>query len=59
VILPLDKPLKPRGGMAILRGNLAPEGCVIKLAGHERKSTAARRACSIAKRRHDAVTAAR
>jgi dihydroxy-acid dehydratase len=37
VILPLNKALKPRGGMAILRGTLAPEGCVIKLAGHERK----------------------
>jgi dihydroxy-acid dehydratase len=36
VIHPLNKLLKPRGGMAILRGNLAPEGCVIKLAGHER-----------------------
>ena len=29
-------PLKPTGGMAVLRGNLAPEGCVVKLAGHER-----------------------
>jgi dihydroxy-acid dehydratase len=37
VILPLNKALKPRGGMAILRGSLAPEGCVIKLAGHEKK----------------------
>ncbi len=36
VILPLARALKPRGGMAILRGNLAPEGCVIKLAGHNR-----------------------
>ncbi len=36
VILPLDKVLKPRGGIAILRGSLAPEGCVIKLAGHEK-----------------------
>jgi dihydroxy-acid dehydratase len=36
VILPLDRALKPRGGFAILRGNLAPEGSVIKLAGHER-----------------------
>jgi dihydroxy-acid dehydratase len=34
VVLPLDRVLKPRGGMAILRGNMAPEGCVIKLAGH-------------------------
>ncbi|MGA2131305.1 MAG: dihydroxy-acid dehydratase [Bryobacteraceae bacterium] len=36
VVRPLSKPLKPRGGMAILRGSLAPEGCVIKLAGHDR-----------------------
>jgi dihydroxy-acid dehydratase len=36
VILPLDRALKPRGGFAILRGNLAPEGCVIKLAGHDK-----------------------
>jgi dihydroxy-acid dehydratase len=37
VIHPLDQPLKPRGGLAILRGSLAPEGCVIKLAGHDKK----------------------
>lgn len=37
VVLPLDKALKPRGGIAILRGTLAPEGCVIKLAGHDKK----------------------
>ncbi len=37
VVRPLGKALKPRGGIAILRGNLAPEGCVIKLAGHEKK----------------------
>jgi dihydroxy-acid dehydratase len=36
VVRPLDEPLKATGGMAILRGNLAPEGSVIKLAGHER-----------------------
>jgi len=36
VIRPLNRLLKPRGGLAILRGSLAPEGCVIKLAGHER-----------------------
>ena len=36
VVRPLDEPLKPTGGLAILRGNLAPEGCVVKLAGHER-----------------------
>jgi dihydroxy-acid dehydratase len=37
VVRPLDKPLKARGGIAILRGSLAPEGCVIKLAGHDKK----------------------
>jgi len=37
VIRPLDSPLKPTGGLAILRGSLAPEGCVIKLAGHDKK----------------------
>ena len=31
-----DEPLKPTGGLAILRGSLAPDGCVVKLAGHER-----------------------
>ena len=36
VILPLNKTLKPRGGIAILHGSLAPEGCVIKLAGHDK-----------------------
>ena len=30
-------PIKPSGGLAILRGNLAPEGCVVKLVGHERR----------------------
>ena len=37
VVRPLDDPLKPTGGLAILRGNIAPEGCVVKLAGHERR----------------------
>jgi len=36
VIRPVTDPLKETGGLAILRGNLAPEGCVVKLAGHER-----------------------
>src|SRR6266478_2619440 len=36
VVRPLEKPLKPTGGLVILRGNLAPEGCVVKVAGHER-----------------------
>jgi dihydroxy-acid dehydratase len=36
VIRPLANPLKASGGLVILRGNIAPEGCVIKVAGHER-----------------------
>jgi dihydroxy-acid dehydratase len=37
VVRPLDEPIKATGGLAILRGNLAPEGCVVKLSGHERR----------------------
>lgn len=37
VIRPLDDPIKATGGLAILRGNLAPEGSVVKLSGHERR----------------------
>ena len=37
VVRPLADPLKPEGGLAILRGNLAPEGAVVKLAGTERR----------------------
>ncbi len=37
VVRPLDDPVKATGGLAILRGNLAPEGCVVKLSGHERR----------------------
>jgi dihydroxy-acid dehydratase len=37
VVRPLADPLKPTGGFAILHGNLAPDGCVVKLAGHERR----------------------
>lgn len=37
VVVSLDHPIKPTGGLAILRGSLAPDGCVIKLAGHERR----------------------
>ncbi len=37
VVHPIETPLKPTGGLAILRGSLAPDGCVVKLAGHERR----------------------
>jgi dihydroxy-acid dehydratase len=36
VVVPYTAPVKPTGGIAILRGSLAPDGCVVKLAGHER-----------------------
>ena len=36
VIYPVAAPLKATGGLVILKGNLAPEGCVVKVAGHER-----------------------
>lgn len=38
VVVPLNRPLKPTGGLVILKGNLAPEGCVVKVSGHERPS---------------------
>jgi dihydroxy-acid dehydratase len=34
VLRPLAHPIKPTGGLVILKGNLAPEGCVVKVAGH-------------------------
>ncbi len=36
VVRPLSDPIKPNGGLVILKGNIAPEGCVVKIAGHER-----------------------
>jgi dihydroxy-acid dehydratase len=36
VVRPLSDPIKPNGGLVILKGNLAPEGSVVKIAGHER-----------------------
>jgi dihydroxy-acid dehydratase len=36
VVTTCDRPLKPNGGLVILKGNLAPEGAVLKIAGHER-----------------------
>ena len=37
VVVSASDPINPNGGIAILRGNLAPEGCVVKLAGHGRR----------------------
>src|SRR4029077_3840056 len=36
VVRPIDRPIKPNGGLVILFGNLAPEGAVLKLSGTER-----------------------
>ncbi|MDW8048053.1 MAG: dihydroxy-acid dehydratase, partial [Chloroflexota bacterium] len=36
VVLPVERALKPTGGLLILKGNLAPDGAVVKVAGHER-----------------------
>ncbi len=36
VVRPLSEPIKDHGGLVILKGNLAPDGCVLKIAGHER-----------------------
>jgi len=38
VVRKLNAPLKPTGGLVILKGNIAPEGCVIKVAGHNLQS---------------------
>jgi dihydroxy-acid dehydratase len=38
VVAPANAPLKPSGGLVILKGSLAPEGCVLKLVGHDRRS---------------------
>jgi dihydroxy-acid dehydratase len=37
VIAPAAAPLKPSGGLVVLKGSLAPEGCVLKLVGHDRQ----------------------
>jgi dihydroxy-acid dehydratase len=36
VVRPVSHPIKPTGGLVILKGNIAPDGCVVKLAGHAR-----------------------
>ncbi len=55
VIRPLREPLKPTGGLVILRGNLAPDGCVVKVAGHER--TLHRGPARVYEREEDAMAA--
>ena len=55
VVLPLDRPLKPTGGLVILKGTLAPDGCVVKVAGHER--TQHRGPARVFEREEDAMAA--
>lgn len=55
VVRALNNPLKPVGGLAILKGNLSPEGCVLKLAGHNR--THHRGPARVFDREEDAMTA--
>jgi dihydroxy-acid dehydratase len=58
VVRDLSDPLKPHGGFAILRGNLAPDGCVVKLAGTERlKQTGPARVFESEEEAFDAVAA--
>ena len=38
VVRPAANPIKSSGGLVILRGNLAPDGCVVKLSGHNRRT---------------------
>jgi dihydroxy-acid dehydratase len=55
VVVTAANPFKPTGGLAILKGNLAPEGCVVKVAGHERPYH--RGPARIFEREEDAMTA--
>jgi dihydroxy-acid dehydratase len=55
VVTPLERPLKPHGGLVILKGNLAPDGCVVKVAGHER--VLHRGPARVFEREEDAMTA--
>jgi dihydroxy-acid dehydratase len=55
VVLPLDKPLKKTGGRVLLEGSLAPDGCVVVVAGHER--TLHRGPARVFEREEDAMAA--
>ena len=55
VVHTLQDPLKATGGLVILHGNLAPEGCVVKVAGHERLTH--RGPARVFEREEDAMTA--
>jgi dihydroxy-acid dehydratase len=55
VIRPMANPIKPTGGLVILRGNIAPDGCVVKVAGYER--TYHRGPARVFEREEDAMAA--
>ncbi|MBK9706804.1 MAG: dihydroxy-acid dehydratase [Acidobacteria bacterium] len=55
VVYSTDNPIKSQGGLVILKGNIAPEGCVVKVAGHERGYH--RGPARIFEREEDAMTA--
>lgn len=55
VIRPMNNPIKPTGGLVILKGNIAPEGCVVKVAGYER--TYHRGPARVFEREEDAMAA--
>ncbi|HEX9000377.1 MAG TPA: dihydroxy-acid dehydratase [Blastocatellia bacterium] len=55
VVYTTDKPIKPNGGLVILKGNLAPEGSVVKLSGFERKKHQG--PARVFEREEDAMTA--
>jgi dihydroxy-acid dehydratase len=55
VVLPLEKPIKPIGSLIILKGSLAPDGCVVKIAGHEHKQQ--RGPARVFEREEDAMAA--
>jgi len=57
VVRPLSEPVSPTGGLVILHGNLAPEGCVVKMTGHERSSH--RGPARVFEREEDAFAAVR
>jgi len=46
-VRPLSNPLYPQGGIAVLRGNLAPGGAIIKTVGRGREAHAPRGACVV------------
>jgi len=57
VVRPLSEPVSPTGGLVILHGNLAPDGCVVKMTGHERSSH--RGPARVFEREEDAFAAVR